>query len=79
MICTDIYKYIHTHGDLFTAYEEKTLRNASIHVTGRGGLLGCQILTIPISLDSQHTDGGRCISSTHGPPSAPQVTLIFCV
>jgi hypothetical protein len=57
---------------------KKILRNISIHVTGRGVLLGFQILTIPICLGSRLTDGGECVSPTHGPPSAPQVT-IFCV
>jgi hypothetical protein len=33
--------------------------------TGRGGLLGCEMLKIPHCLDNQLTDGGKVVRPTH--------------
>jgi hypothetical protein len=43
-----------------------------VPVTGRGGLLGCEMLRIPHCLDSRLTDGGKFVSPTHRPRSTPQ-------
>jgi hypothetical protein len=45
---------------------------AIILVTGRGGLQGCEMLTIPYCLDNQLTDGGKVVSPTHRPGSTLQ-------
>jgi hypothetical protein len=43
-----------------------------IPVTGCGGLLRCEVLRIPYSLDNRLIDGGKIVSPTHRPRSSPQ-------
>jgi hypothetical protein len=44
----------------------------SIPVTGRGGLLGCEMLRIPHCIDSRLTIGGEVVNPTHRPRSTLQ-------
>jgi hypothetical protein len=41
-------------------------------VTGRGGLLCCEMLRISQCIDSQLTDGGKVVSPTHRPHFSPK-------
>jgi hypothetical protein len=43
-----------------------------IPVTGRGGLLGCEMLRISHCLDSPLTAGGKDVGPTHRPRLTPQ-------
>jgi hypothetical protein len=51
----------------------------AIPVTGRVGLLGCEMLRIPHCLDNRLTDGGKVVSSTHPPHFTPQKHYYFYV
>jgi hypothetical protein len=51
---------------------ESVQEKQSYHVTGRGGLWGCDMLRIPHCLDSRLTDCGEVVSLTHRPRSALQ-------
>jgi hypothetical protein len=53
----------------FTIYFLK--KSKAIHVTGRGGLSGCEMLRIPHCLDNRLTDG-KVVSFTRPPSSTPQ-------
>jgi hypothetical protein len=44
----------------------------SIPVTGRGGLYGCEMLRIPLCIDSWLTDDGEVVSPTHRPLCTPK-------
>jgi hypothetical protein len=48
------------------------IKNKAIHLTGRGGLWGCEMLRIPHSVDSRLTDGGKVVSLTHRQRFTPQ-------
>jgi hypothetical protein len=50
----------------------KKVKSKAIPVTGRGGLYGNEMLTIPYYLDNLLTDGGKVISLTHRPHFTPQ-------
>jgi hypothetical protein len=42
-------------------------KSKTMHVTGRGGLWGSEMLRIPLCLDTRLTDGGKVVSHTHRP------------
>jgi hypothetical protein len=44
----------------------------SYPLTGRGGLWGCEMLTIPHCLDNRLTDGSKVVSPMHWLQSTPQ-------
>jgi hypothetical protein len=48
------------------------VKSKAIPLAGRGGLLGCEMLGIAHCLDNRLTDGGKVVSPTHRPRSAPQ-------
>jgi hypothetical protein len=62
----------------FTATVIKFKKSEVITVTGRGGLQGCKILMIPLFLVNGLTYGGKDVSLTHLPRSAPQ-KLFLCM
>jgi hypothetical protein len=43
-----------------------------ILMTGRGVLWGCEMLRVSRCLENRFTRGGKVVSLTHRPPSAPQ-------
>jgi hypothetical protein len=47
-------------------------KSKAIHVTGRGGLCGCETLRFPHFLDNRLTDGGEVVSATRLSPFTPQ-------
>jgi hypothetical protein len=55
------------------------LKSKAISVRGLGGLLGCEMLRIPYSLDSRFRDGGMVVSPTHPPHFTPQKHYYFYV
>jgi hypothetical protein len=48
-------------------------------VTGRGGLLGCEMLRIPHCVDNRLTDGGQVVSLTRRPRSTLQKHIFISV
>jgi hypothetical protein len=46
-------------------------------VKGRGGLEGCEMLTIPHCLDNRLIDGGKVVNPTHRPHFTPQNHYFF--
>jgi hypothetical protein len=52
--------------------ELEYLSKKTIPVTGRGGLLGYEMLRIPHCLDNRLTDGSKVVSPTHWPHFTPQ-------
>jgi hypothetical protein len=46
------------------------VKNKAIPVTGRGGLLGCEMLKISHCLHNRLTAGGKVVNPTHRPRSA---------
>jgi hypothetical protein len=58
---------------------EILLYNKALPVTGRGDLLGCEMLRIPHFLDIRLTDGGKVVSPTHQPHFTPQKPYFFNV
>jgi hypothetical protein len=53
------------------SYDTDSVVIKAILLTGREGLQRCEMLKIPLCLDSQITDGGE-VSPTHLPLSTPQ-------
>jgi hypothetical protein len=54
-----------------------TKKVKAIHVTGRGGQYGCEMLGTPHCLDNR-TDGGKVVSPTHRPHfTSPETSLLF--
>jgi hypothetical protein len=53
-------------------------KNEAIPITGRGGLLGCEMLRTPHCLDNWLTNCGKVVSLTHRPRSNPQKHFFFC-
>jgi hypothetical protein len=47
-------------------------KKRAIHVTGRGGLKGCEMLRIPHCTDNRLIDGSETVRITHRPRSTPQ-------
>jgi hypothetical protein len=52
-------------------------KSKATHVTGRGGPYCCGMLRISHYLDNRFTHGGKFVSSTHRPRSAPQEQYFF--
>jgi hypothetical protein len=47
--------------------EDAILNSKAIPVTGRGGLLGCEMLKTPHRLDNRPIDGRKVVSRRHRP------------
>jgi hypothetical protein len=54
-----------------------TAKSKAIHVTGCGGLKGCEMLRIPHCLHNRILDGGKVVSPIHRPHFTPQKSFFF--
>jgi hypothetical protein len=54
------------------ALTEMSKKGKTIPVTGRGGLEGCEMLSITYCVDKRLTDGGKTDSPMHRPRCTPQ-------
>jgi hypothetical protein len=56
---------------------KKKVKSKLIPVTGRGGLLDCEMLRISQCLDNRVTDSGKVVSPMHWPRPTPQKHYSF--
>jgi hypothetical protein len=57
----------------------KKKKNKAIPVTGRGGLLGCEMLRIAHCLDNRLVDGGEVVSLTQRPCFTHKHFVLFLI